>query len=1130
MKVIFYLIVSLMLLVNFNQRSHAQNENLHFEHIGFEEGLLNENITAILQDSIGYLWFGTADGLYKYDGYSFTKYQLDPFDPNSLSQNLIYTLYEDKNGSIWMATYEGLCRFDRKSEKFTRYKPPPHSKCSDPNISAINEDSDGMMWVGNHSGGLCRFNPQTGQFFNERFDLGFHKLHGDQADLHDGVTSIYKDRSGVLWVGNLSGLHRINLKPTKPGQLSRVSITHYQYDANNPNSLSSNNVSSIIEDRAGVMWVATDKGLNSFDRKTGIFKRYQHDSKNKHSISSNNLNLWYKGGIKEDHEGNLWISTTNGLNKLNKERTQFTAYFHQPRNLNSISSSSIAVIEIDSSNVLWASTWFGKLNKANLNNKAFQLIRHDPENKNSLSNNQVTAILEDTAGMVWIGTYGGGLNRWDKKKNEWKHFKHNPANPRSLRYDTILALFKDRHGHLWVGNGEMLSLLNNQTGAFTHYNSNAANYREEDFRVIYSICEDRQGLLWLGTGNGIKSFDEKTGRFVHYYYNKEDTTGISDYTAIAVFADSRDHIWVGHGSIATDKLDKRTGRFTRYKHNPQDSTSISSNIVQCMFQDAKGNLWIGTAAGGLCYFDYQKQKFSIFTEKHGLSGNTVFSIVADHQKQLWLGTNNGLSRFDPATKTFTNYNYKDGLQGNIFAAGRRNRGAGFKGMDGTLYFGGSKGFNFFHPEELKVKSPEAPIVITQFKLFDKLIKGIPEKKAIRLKHNQNYFSFEFSSLSFYNPAKNQYAYQLEGFDKDWVYSGSRRYAGYTNIEPGRYIFKVKGTNNDGIWNEKGTYMTIIINPPWWRTWWAYGFYGLCFIAGVFAVDRFQRRRLIQREREKSRDRELQQAREIEKAYHQLKTTQAQLVQREKMASLGELAAGIAHEIQNPLNFVNNFSEINKELIAEMKQEMDSGDLKDATAIANDIEDNEEKIRFHGKRADAIVKSMLQHSRSASGEKQPTDINALADEYLRLSYHGQRAKDKTFNATLQTNFDESISKVNVVPQDISRVLLNLFNNAFYSVAEKKKQQPSDYNPLITVSTKNQDDTIEISVYDNGLGIPKKVVDKIYQPFFTTKPTGQGTGLGLSLSYDIITKEHDGELKVETKEGEYAEFIIRLPAQE
>jgi len=332
---------------------------------------------------------------------------------------------------------------------------------------------------------------------------------------------------------------------------------------------------------------------------------------------------------------------------------------------------------------------------------------------------------------------------------------------------------------------------------------------------------------------------------------------------------------------------------------------------------------------------------------------------------------------------------------------------------------------------------------------------------------------------------------------------------------------------------------ILISPPWWATWWAYSFYAVLFTALVVLIHRYQKRKVINAERERTRAKQLEQAKEIEKAYHELKTTQTQLIQSEKMASLGELTAGIAHEIQNPLNFVNNFSDVNTELINELEQEADKGNIDEVKAIAKNIRGNEQKINQHGKRADSIVKGMLQHSRTSSGQREPTDINALCDEYLRLAYHGLRAKDKSFNAKIETDFDKNVGNINIIPQDIGRVILNLINNAFYAVTEKKKTAGEQYQPTVTISTISISSPfpegmplargrgVEIKVIDNGGGIPQKIVDKIFQPFFTTKPTGQGTGLGLSLAYDII-KAHGGEIKVETNEGGGSTFRIELPA--
>jgi signal transduction histidine kinase len=450
-----------------------------------------------------------------------------------------------------------------------------------------------------------------------------------------------------------------------------------------------------------------------------------------------------------------------------------------------------------------------------------------------------------------------------------------------------------------------------------------------------------------------------------------------------------------------------------------------------------------------------------------------------------------------------------------------------------LYFGDTSGYYFFDPSSFLISKPPE-ILFTNFSIGNQPVKPsengalqteLWKAEKISIGYDQNGFAFEFIPVDYNNPPENHTLYKLENYDNEWRITTNPGKAYYYNVPPGKYIFKVKASNNMGVWAGKD--ISVTIAPPWWRTWWAYCLYGLLFIIVVYLVHRVQKQRVINAERERTRERELEQAKEIEKAYHELKVTQSQLIQSEKMASLGELTAGIAHEIQNPLNFVNNFSEVNKELIEEMKKEMLAGNQEEAISLADNVIENEEKINHHGKRADAIVKGMLQHSRSSTGQKEITDINALVNEYLRLSYHGMRAKDKSFNATRHTDFDNSVGKINIIPQDIGRVLLNLFNNAFYSVTEKKKHQTEGYEPIISVSTKRISDKVEIRVRDNGIGIPQKVLDKIYQPFFTTKPTGEGTGLGLSLSYDIITKEHNGTIKANTKEGEFAEFIIQLP---
>jgi signal transduction histidine kinase len=419
--------------------------------------------------------------------------------------------------------------------------------------------------------------------------------------------------------------------------------------------------------------------------------------------------------------------------------------------------------------------------------------------------------------------------------------------------------------------------------------------------------------------------------------------------------------------------------------------------------------------------------------------------------------------------------------------------------------------------------------------FDGIAPFYPVPINLMLPYEDKNLTIDFVAIDPSKPKQVKYQYKLEGYNNDWSPLANSTTATFGNIPEGMYTLKLKALSSSGVWSE--TEYKFGVLPPWYRTWWAYALYFLLLIGIIWSVvhlrsQQLRREKRILEEKVNLRTHELEMEKEkVESTLAELKSTQAQLIQSEKMASLGELTSGIAHEIQNPLNFVNNFSEVNIELTTELNTELDKTDLpveekKNLADILHDITSNQQKINYHGKRADAIVKGMLQHSRSSTGVKERTDINALADEYLRLSYHGIRAKDKEFNAAIKTDFDNSIDKINVVPQDIGRVLLNLYNNAFYTVAEKKKLAGDGYDPTISVITKKSGNQVTITVSDNGGGIPQKALDKIFQPFFTTKPTGQGTGLGLSLSYDII-KAHGGEIKVETEEGEGSEFIICFP---
>lgn len=521
-------------------------------------------------------------------------------------------------------------------------------------------------------------------------------------------------------------------------------------------------------------------------------------------------------------------------------------------------------------------------------------------------------------------------------------------------------------------------------------------------------------------------------------------------------------------------------------------------------------LYIRLRNRGLVIFDGTHLDF--FTKKEGLPAANISNPITDEFRgNVYFSSPSGALRINGTNfQTFFN-------DESIVSGGPSN--SIMDGFGNMLEFYDGIGLYVNKIEEISF-----PVVISSISVENQShFMKFPEELA----YSQNSFLFNYAALNFHDPRQTIYEHYLEGYDEGWSRPGNITFAEYQNLPFGKYNFRVRATTSNGIKTNEASH-SFVIAPPFWRTWWAYGIYGVIFILCIFAVDRIQRRRLLTRERRLIAERELAHAKEIEKAYTELKSTQKQLIHAEKMASLGELMAGIAHEVQNPLNFVNNFSEVSLELVDEMKQELSAGNWQPATEIADDINHNLEKIHHHGKRADAIVKGMLQHSRSSNGQKTPTDINALADEYLRLAYHGLRAKDKSFNADFKTDLDPDLPKIEAVPQDIGRVLLNLINNAFYAVSSKASAtEESGYKPTVTVSTKNLGDHIEIFVKDNGNGIPDEIRDKIFQPFFTTKPTGLGTGLGLSMSYDIITKGHGGKIDVNSNLGIGTEFIIVLP---
>ncbi len=942
----------------------------------------------------------------------------------------------------------------------------------------------------------------------------------------NGVWVAFEDREGFLWIVHPRTITRID-----PASGSRLEYfgknQHFQFGTRG-------DVLSIwpeAELSGGALWLGVEHDTGpshlAFDFDDAQFSVFDG------SLNFEGNPQQYFQHMVMDFSSTRWFGSRPNIHREDAHRTRIQRFSTNNRSAHIPGDTVVAVFE-DSRQRLWVSTTNG-LALYQDSTRSFGTFQHAIGDRFSLSANACGPIMEDDSGYIWIGTEDG-LNLYDEQSGKFHRFLHNEPEPNDIK-----ALYQDSHGRIWVSiRDKGVWIYDSDTKSLTEFFEFTGEVRQ--------IFEDHRGNIWLAHyGEGPFRYQEETKTFTDYHFES------GDGEVHWITEDAARNLWVGTDA-RLHCFDPKADSFEVYGSWEK---GFHSNIS--FHADQEGGLWVGNYRGALIRITPSTRSYESYGLKHGLPESAYVvlgAIPTDKYGNLYLATDLGLSVFNMTNHQVSNFDEKHGFYG--------SRGVALTRANGEVWIGGGKGLHRIIPEKLLQEKNLIPpkVWITSMTIMDSTYSapdGIIFQKAvdytdqIELEYWQKDLAFAFVALHYLRPEANQYSWRLEGYDEQWTEPSYTRTASYTNLSPGTYTFRVKGSNADGIWNEEGDFITIIINPPLWQTAGAYGFYFLIFCGGVLAVHRFQKSRTIRIERERIKDEQLAQAKEVEKAYQELKTTQTQLIHAEKMASLGELTAGIAHEIQNPLNFVNNFSDVNRELIDELEEEAKKGNVEEVTSIANDLRDNESKITHHGKRAEEIVKSMLQHSRGSDGEKQLTNINDLADEYVRLAYHGLRAKDPSFNAEIKTNFDPNLPDINIVPQDIGRVLLNLLNNAFAAVSEKAKSDGNAYIPTVQITTnlspleggpasrgKGGDsplsrgaqggvspaEGIQITISDNGPGIPADIRDKIFQPFFTTKPTGQGTGLGLSLSYDIVTKGHGGSLEMETEDGEGTEFIINL----
>ncbi len=1104
----------------------AQKPPLRFKHLSVTDGLSQSWVRCIHQDSYGFIWFGTgANGLNKYNGYEFTVYKNNPRIKNSLSNNSITAIYEDHNRNLWIGTQIGLNLYDRENDGFVVY-PGIENQF----ITGFCETRDSKLFVITVNN-IYEIKPADMSAKPYCIQAG-----GCLTDIF--VDAIVEDDFGNLWLGSTNGLYRLDTV--------NKSFTIFYHNENDPTSISDNILESVYKDTKGRIWIGTvNNGLSLLKYKDGqytnpFFINFSHDPLNEHSINKGRIR-----DILDDGSGKLWIGIENGgldildLQSMETGEIVFTHNKNIKYEETSLSNNSIYSLLKDKQGTIWIGTYGGGINYYN-----DLLFKFDHFTIPS-GNNIVNVIYKENDNL-WIGTEGG-LYVFNSNMDKVDFYEHNSNNKNSIESDAIWAIFKDSRDNFWIGTWDGgLNLFNRNKKSFTHYLHKDNDTNSIGGNNIFAIIEDTDGYLWIACMNGgLNRYDYRTNTFKVYRANFQAANSISGDWVRTLFIDSYGYFWIST-SVGVDLFDRETETFTNFTHNSEDSTSISYNGAIVFFEDSKRNFWLGTE-GGLNCFIREDSTFVFYQEEDGLPDNTIKGICEDEHGNLWLSTNKGISKFIngtmlPENPEFENFNINDGLQGNEF-----NRRSYFKDNNGFMYFGGTNGYNVFNPDSIKRNTYVPPVLLTDFLLFNKPVKindkNSPLKqeigitKQITLSYKETVITFEFAALNYLAPEKNQYQYFMDGFDEDWHDVGNKREATYTNLDPGKYVFRVIGSNNDGVWNEEGASVKITILPPWWKTI-LFRIIVVIFIISLiigfyyYRLNQLNRQKHLLQDMVKQRTREieeknnilLQQTDElneintileerqqrIEEQAEELRTQAEELSNTNKTlvtlnATKDKFFSIIAHDLKNPFSSILGFCEV----LALRYDKYDDAKRKHLIGVIDRSAQNVFKL----------LENLLQWSRSQTGNIKytPEEFNVyeVVQSIQTLLENSLIEKGIKFNYDIPKNLTIYADK-----NMIYTVIRNLVTNAikFTELGE------------VSVTAGELNDFIRVSVTDTGSGMRKEIIDKIFEIEKSKSTEGTrgepGTGLGLIICKDFIEK-NGGTIGVESEVNKGSTFYFTIP---
>jgi ligand-binding sensor domain-containing protein/signal transduction histidine kinase len=1119
--------------------STALAQPVEFEHINRSHGLPNNTVTSIVQDKYGMMWFGTMNGLVRYDGYDFKVFVSHPNDTNTLSDNFISYLSLTQDGKIIAITQNyGFSIFDQLTETFKQYthNPDDENSLSDNRVMASYADGKGHLWLGTMNG-LNLFDPRTNKF--EHFPV---KSNSPTIEKHDFVSAIIGDKDGKLLLYT-SASRLVSFNP-KSGTYDFIRFPHLPKA-----TLRLHRGGVLYRDNRGFLWVGTEfNGLFRMNEKTGEVKSY--------TTTNGKLTSDVLLCVKQDRRGRLWVATDGGgLLLYNYVSDTFTPFMYDPENPHSINSNAIYDICEDKNGHLWIGAYASGINVIKNNKRKFESYTNKGKQGKKLSYKSVLAFAKADKGKVWIGTDGGGLNLFDHKTKTFSYF--NKSNS-GICSDIVKSLHSDSEGNLWVGTyASGLCKVNFEKKKYENFLPFDTRKGMKMSHInVWALAEDRRKEMWVGLLDcGLDRYSPQRKEFQNYTYDKKNEFGLTAGNVLSLKVDKNDHVWVGTETGGLCVLDHKRDKFVSYKVDTTNKESLKSNCIHTVFEDSDGKIWVGTKQGGLSVLVNRNQKrFQTYTKQDGLPSNTICAIQEDTQKNLWISTDHGLCKFDKLNSTFKSFDVADGLQSQEF-----NMGASHKDANGYLYFGGVDGFNRFFPDSIKLNTFIPNVYITNIKVFNKNLelresyqgrsyfnKPVQFLDTLTLRHSDYVFSIQFTATDYTSPEKNQFAYRLLGMEEEWNYvDATKRVATYSHLPAGIYTFQVRASNNDGYWNERGKELVILMLPPWWETWWfkmtvaAFLIFGVILFYNMRLSSIRNKNMLLSKlvkyrteELESVNDKLQQQNQETIRANKQLESQNEEILKKSKQillqqseltksrdeltvknlelkdlnANKDKLFSIIGHDLRNPVAALSALTEM---LQGNYQHLDDKGRLE----IVKHIQSSSQSLNYL---VNNLLDWALVQSKHLNPIRKQVEVRKLANDCIKVLSLGALTK----GVALQNTCEEGVQVV-ADPHMLETILRNLIGNAIKFTPREGK---------VVVSTKTEQSNIVITIEDTGVGMSQEKKNQLLSSKQGGSTAGtsneKGSGLGMVIVKEFV-EASGGRLEIESTLDKGTTFKVFLP---